>query len=82
VYFTRLEEIIINEENVDSKLVCIREVIKIMFKLGIMKLSKKKSTLEEIDSIRKDIGLSPLLMIQSKLTSLFNNILKGIITLT
>lgn len=80
-YFTKLEEKIINEENVDNKISAIREVLKILFNFGVLKLNKKKSTLEEIDLLKKDLGFSPIMMIQSKLNILFNNIVKGKLTI-
>ena len=75
--YHRIEEIISIEDNIDQKVILIKELLKCLFKIGVLKLNKKKSTIEEIDSIRKDVGLTPILMIQSKLTSVFNNLFKG-----
>jgi hypothetical protein len=76
-YYNKLEEKIINEENVENKISSIREILKILFNFGILKLNRKKSTLEEIDTLKKDLGFSPIMMIQSRLNNLFNNIVKG-----
>jgi hypothetical protein len=75
--FLRIEDVLSSEESIENKIVGIREVFKILFNFGVFKLSKKKSTLEEINEIKKDVGLSPILMLQSKLTSIFNSIFKG-----
>jgi cell fate (sporulation/competence/biofilm development) regulator YmcA (YheA/YmcA/DUF963 family) len=78
-YFSRLEEMIMNEDNIENKIHLIRDVVKILFNIGVLKLKKKKSTLHEIDTIKKELALAPILMTQSKLTLLFNSLLKGYI---
>ena len=77
-YFVMLEERLALEDNVENKMYGIKELFKFLFNSGVLKLKQKKSALEEIDSIKKDVGLSPILMIQSKLNTVFNNIVKGI----
>lgn len=78
-YYNKLEEKLICEENAENKILAFKEILKIMFNLGILKLSRKKSALEEIDILKKDLGFSPIMMIQSRMNILFNNIIKGIL---
>lgn len=75
--FQHMEEVISNEDNIDGKLSAIREMFKILFNFGVLKLSKKKSTLGEINELRKEVGVAPILMLQSRLTSIFNSVYKG-----
>jgi hypothetical protein len=78
-YYNKLEEKLICEENAENKILAFKEILKIMFNLGILKLSRKKSALEEIDILKKDLNFSPIMMIQSRMNILFNNIIKGIL---
>lgn len=73
-----MEDRIINEESIENKIFSLRELLKILFNLGVLKLNKKKSTIEELDNLKKDIGFTPIMMIQSKLSIIFNNVVKGI----
>ena len=76
-----MEDRIINDECIENKIFSLREIFKILFNLGVLKLNKKKSTIEELDNLKKDIGFTPIMMIQSKLSIIFNNVVKGIITI-
>ena len=78
IYYNELDEMICKEEVYENKILLLRQIIKIFFNIGILKLSRKKTTLEEIDSIKKDLGISPILMIQSKLILIYNGLFKGI----
>ena len=64
------------EDNFENKFDLIRDFIKNMFHFGFLKLSSKKSILEEVDNLRKEISLNPILIIQSKFQSIFKTLFK------
>lgn len=76
-FYCKLEEKINNDNNNDNKFYFLRDIIKIFFNLGILKLKQKKSALQEFDLIKKEMGLTSILIIQSKLAKFFRNLLKG-----
>ena len=75
-HFTLLITCISSEEIVENKFDLLRELLKNCFHFGFMKLSSKKSTLEEIDSLRKEISLVTLTIIQSKFQTIFKSLFR------
>lgn len=70
--FIKMLSVITDQMNMDIQILTIKELLKSMFNFGILKINKKKSTLEEIEAIKKDSLVIPFSMVLSKI----NNILK------
>ena len=76
--FSLMYKLITNEENIEIKFDLLEEFIIKCFQNNFLKLSYKKSTLEEIDNLRKEINIVAIAIIQSKFQSIFKTAFKCI----
>lgn len=72
--FNLLYKLISKEDNIEMKFDLLEEFINKCFQQNIIKLSNKKSTFEEIDSLRKEINIVSIAIIQSKFQRIFNSV--------
>ena len=75
-FINMMINVIFLEEIIDNKFDLIREFLKNMFHFGFLKISSKKSTLEEIDNLKKELNLNSILIIQSKFQSIIKTLFK------
>ena len=76
IQITLLINCISREEIVENKFDLLRELVKNSFHFGFIKLSNKKTTLEEIDRLRKEINIVTLTFVQSRFQSIVNSLFR------